>query len=154
MLRRPEAVERLTGALAGADRVVLLGDTLELRERPMAALLGIVRPVFERLAPVLAGKPVTLVPGNHDHQLGQPWLARAQVAGRPLGSENEWPVTEADGAAGVFASWLPGSEVTLAYPGLRLEGPGPPQHVRVVQRSQVEIRDDGGRHPRDGGSRR
>ena len=82
MLRRPEALERLSGTLASADRVVLLGDTLELRERPMAALLGIVRPVFERLAPALAGKPVTLVPGNHDHQLGEPWLAAA-AAGRP-----------------------------------------------------------------------
>jgi len=29
---------------------------------------------------------------------------------------------EADGPAGVLASWLPGSQLTLAYPGLRLEG--------------------------------
>ena len=123
MLRRPEALERLTAALASADRVVLLGDTLELRERPMAALLGIVRPVFERLAPVLAGKPVTLVPGNHDHQLGEPWLARLRLAGRALGSENEWLVapTEENGPAGVLASWLSRSEVRLAYPGLHLE---------------------------------
>lgn len=124
MLRRPGALERLIAALEGADRVVLLGDTLELRERPVAALLELVRPLFERLAPALAGKRITLVPGNHDHQLGQPWLARGQVAGRPLGSENEWPVAagEADGPAGVLASWLPRSEVTIAYPGLRLEG--------------------------------
>jgi hypothetical protein len=121
MLRRPGVMERLLGALEGADRVVLLGDTLELRERPLAVLLELVRPLFERLAPVLAGKRVTLVPGNHDYQLGQPWLARAQVAGRPLRPENEWPVSEADGAAGVLASWLPRSEVTLAYPGLYLE---------------------------------
>lgn len=123
MLRRPGAIERLAAALEAADRVVLLGDTLELRERPVAALLELARPLFERLAPALAGKRVTLVPGNHDHQLGQPWLTRAQVAGQPLGSENEWPVTGAqtDGAAGVLASWLPRSEVTLAYPGLQLE---------------------------------
>ena len=87
MLRRPGALERLSGALEGADRVVLLGDTLELRERPVAALLELVRPLFEQLAPALAGKRVTLVPGNHDHQLGQPWLTRAQVAGQPLGSK-------------------------------------------------------------------
>jgi predicted phosphodiesterase len=123
MLRRPGALERLIAALEGADRLVLLGDTLELRERPVAALLELVRPLFEALAPTLAGKSVTLVPGNHDHQLGQPWLARAQLAGRPLGSENEWTVTvdETDGPAGVLASWLPRSEVTLAYPGVRLE---------------------------------
>ncbi|MEA2362163.1 MAG: hypothetical protein QOD71_1308 [Thermoleophilaceae bacterium] len=122
MLRRPGALDRLVAALEGADRVVLLGDTLEMRERPVAALLEVVRPLFERLAPVLAGKRVTVVPGNHDHQLGQPWLGRAQLAGRPLGPGNEWPVAagEADGVAGVLASWLPGSEVTVAYPGLYL----------------------------------
>jgi hypothetical protein len=120
MLRRPDALERLIAALDGADRLVLLGDTLELRERPIAEALEVVRPVFERLAPALAGKRVTLVPGNHDHQLAQPWLARAQLAGRPLGAENEWPVAAADGAAGVLASWLERSELTLAYPGLRL----------------------------------
>jgi predicted phosphodiesterase len=123
MLRRPGAVDRLIAALEGADRVVLLGDTLELRERPIASLLEIVRPVFEQLAPALAGRRVTIVPGNHDHQLGRPWLDRARLAGRALGPENEWPVTagEADGAAGVLASWLARSEVTLAYPGLWLQ---------------------------------
>jgi predicted phosphodiesterase len=122
MLRRPGVPERLVAALEGADRVVLLGDTLELRERPIAGLLEMVRPVFDRLAPVLAGKRVTLVPGNHDHQLGAPWLGRARLEGRPLGAENEWPVKAGtdDGPAGVLASWLPRSEVTLAYPGLRL----------------------------------
>jgi predicted phosphodiesterase len=123
MARRPEALERLVEALSGADRVVVLGDLLELRERPVAALLEVVRPVFERLAPALAGKPVTLVPGNHDHQLGEPWLARARLAGRPLGSEHLWPVRSRpeDGPAGVIASWLERAELTLAYPGLWLD---------------------------------
>ena len=123
MLRRPGAVERLAEALRPADRVVLLGDTLELRERPVAALLEVVRPVFERLAPALAGKPVTIVPGNHDHQLGEPWLARERLAGRPLGPESAWRIPPGDehGPAGEIASWLPRSELTLAYPGLRLE---------------------------------
>jgi predicted phosphodiesterase len=122
MLRRPGALERLTAVLERADRVVLLGDTLELRERPVAPLLEVVRPLFERLAPVLAGKPVTLVPGNHDHQLGEPWLARLRVTGGALGSENELPLAPGDSSVGaVVASWLPRSEVSLAYPGLRLE---------------------------------
>jgi predicted phosphodiesterase len=122
MLRRPGAVDRLAAALERADRVVLLGDTLELRERPVAQLLHVVRPVFDRLAPALAGKPVTLVPGNHDHQLGEPWLARRRLAGAELGSENEWRVAAGDESiAGVLASWLPRSELSLAYPGLRLE---------------------------------
>jgi predicted phosphodiesterase len=121
VLRAPEALERLAAALAPADRVVLLGDTLELRERPLAELLAVVRPRFERLAPALAGKRLTLVPGNHDHQLAEPWLSRMRLTGRPLAAEYEWQVAPDDGAAGVLSSWLPRSELTLAYPGLRLE---------------------------------
>jgi predicted phosphodiesterase len=120
--RRPEALDRLAAALEPAERVVLLGDALELRERPIADLLEAVRPRFERLAAVLSGKRVVLVPGNHDHALTEPWLARERLAGRPLGAEQQWPVEagERDGAAGRMASWLPGAEVTLAYPGLWL----------------------------------
>ena len=120
--RRPDALERLRGALARADRVVVLGDALELRERPVATLLQDVRPVIERLGEVVAGKRLTLVPGNHDHALAEPWLARARLAGRPLGADNEWPVEAGheQGPAGVIASWLPQTELTLAYPGLWL----------------------------------
>jgi len=120
--RRPGALERLAGALDGAERVVLLGDVLELRERPLAQLLDLVRPFFEQLGPALDGKRVTVVPGNHDHALVEPWLGRQRLAGNTLGSMNEWPIgtPEVDGPAGVIASWLPGSEVTLAYPGLAL----------------------------------
>jgi predicted phosphodiesterase len=122
LARRSGALERLIGALEGADRVVLLGDVLELRERPVAQKLEIVKPFFEQLGEGLEGRRLTLVPGNHDHALAEPWLARRRLAGEPLGSRNEWPVgaSQADGAAGVIASWLPKAEVTLAYPGLDL----------------------------------
>ncbi|MET0510350.1 MAG: metallophosphoesterase [Thermoleophilaceae bacterium] len=122
LVRHPEALDRLLAALDGAERVVFLGDMLELRERPLAPLLGEVRPVFEGLRETLADKRVTLVPGNHDHALAEPWLARRRLAGGTLRSEHEWPVAPgtADGPAGVIASWLRGAEVTLAYPGLQL----------------------------------
>jgi hypothetical protein len=120
--RQPEALERLAEALEPADRVVLLGDLLEMRERPLADLLEVTRPFFERLAEVVDGVPVTLVGGNHDHALVEPWLARERLAGRVLAPANEWPVEagERDGAAGRIATWLPGAEVTIAYPGLWL----------------------------------
>jgi hypothetical protein len=120
--RRADALERLVGALAAADRIVLLGDVLELRERPLAPMLELVRPLFERLGEATAGKSLTLVPGNHDHSLADPWLAPARLAGRQLGAENEWPVEpgERHGPAGIIASWLPGTALTLAYPGLCL----------------------------------
>ena len=88
----------------------------------MAALLGIVRPVFERLP--------RRWPASRDAGAGQPrpparraMAGPAAAGGRALASENEWRVApgDSDGPAGVLASWLPRSEVTLAYPGLRLE---------------------------------
>jgi hypothetical protein len=120
--RRRDAMEHLAEALDPADRIVLLGDLLEMRERPLAELLDVTRPFFERLAETVAGKSVVLMAGNHDHQLAEPWLARERLAGRPLGPENEWPVEadERNGAAGWIASVLSGAELTIAYPGLRL----------------------------------
>ena len=112
--------EQLLAALAEADRVVMLGDALELRERPLAEALEVTRPFFEALAEATAGKRLTLVPGNHDHALAEPWLARLRLDGTPLGPEQEWEVAAADGAAGRLAALLPETEVRLAYPGLKL----------------------------------
>ena len=122
LARRPGALERLAEGVEAAERIVLLGDALEMRERPLADLLETARPFLERLGEAAAGKRVTLVPGNHDHALAEPWLARERLAGRRLEAENEWPVEagERDGAAGRMASWMPEAEVTLAYPGLWL----------------------------------
>jgi Calcineurin-like phosphoesterase len=119
---RPDALERLADALRPADRIVLLGDLLEMRERSLADLLEVTRPFFERLADATSGTRVTLVAGNHDHELAEPWLARERLAGGLLTSESEWPVEACHrhGAAGRIASWLSGAEVTLAYPGLWL----------------------------------
>ncbi|HZG50448.1 MAG TPA: metallophosphoesterase [Thermoleophilaceae bacterium] len=112
--------DRLLGALEGAERVVLLGDTVELRERPLAEALEGVRPFFVALGEALAGRRVVLAPGNHDHGLGGPWLARLRLDGAALESQGEWPVAPGDGAAGRIASWMPEVELSLAYPGLWL----------------------------------
>ena len=118
--RGEDARERLLAALDGADHVVLLGDVLELREMPLARLLGLTRPFFEALGEVTAGRRVTLVPGNHDHVIADPWLARLRIEGGELGPVNEWPVEAGDGVAGLLARWMPRAEVGVAYPGLML----------------------------------
>lgn len=78
------------GALAGVERLVLLGDTLELRQGPPREALAVAGPLVAELGAALgsAGE-IVLVPGNHDHALAAPWLARrAQgAAAAPLGLE-------------------------------------------------------------------
>jgi len=118
--REGKPLEALAEAVAGADRLVLLGDIVELRERPLAQALETARPLLEAVGRAMAGRPVVLVPGNHDHALAEPWLARLRLNGERLPSEAEWPVGAEDGPAGRMAAWMPDSEVTLAYPGLRL----------------------------------
>jgi predicted phosphodiesterase len=118
--REGRPLAALAEAVSDADRLVLLGDVVELRERPLAQALEVGRPVFEALGRALAGRPVVLVPGNHDHALSEPWLTRLRLNGDALGSEAVWTVGAEDSAAGRLAAWMPDCEVTLAYPGLRL----------------------------------
>lgn len=117
VLRRPRALDAFTDALAGADRLVLLGDTLELRQRSVAAVLASAEPVLRTLGERLAGRQVLLVPGNHDHALLAPWLRRRGV---PLGLDARCPPAEASHAAERVAAMLAPAEVELAYPGVWL----------------------------------
>ena len=120
IVREPERRERLVAALEDADRVVLLGDALELRQRPVAAVLEIARPLFEALGRALAGRRLVIVPGNHDHGLAGPWLERLRLDGAEPAADAEWAVNGSDGLAGRLAQAMPEVEVTLAYPGLVL----------------------------------
>ncbi|QEC49969.1 hypothetical protein FSW04_21970 [Baekduia soli] len=121
VLRRPEARPPLLAEVAGADRLVLLGDTLELRQGPVREALGRAEPVLRDLAGALPrGAEVVLVPGNHDYALAAPWLA---AHAGPLGLETWIAPAEASPAAGQVAAWLGAGEgraVDLAYPGLWL----------------------------------
>jgi hypothetical protein len=109
---------RLLDEIAGADRVVLLGDVLELRERPLAATLASARPFFEDLGSAMAGRPVILVPGNHDHRLAEPLLEELALAGRNLELEHHGAPVER--AVQMIAGWLGEAELDLTYPGVWL----------------------------------
>ena len=77
MLRREESREPLLDALADVDRLVLLGDVLELRHGPVRDALSAARPVLSAIGEALGpGREVVLVPGNHDHHLLGAWLER------------------------------------------------------------------------------
>jgi len=108
----------LLDELAGADRLVLLGDVLELRELPLATVLDAARPFFEELGEAIAGRPAILVPGNHDHRLAEPLLEQLALSATPLGLQHHAPL--AGEAVTRLARWLGDAELRLAYPGLWL----------------------------------
>ncbi|HEX5924077.1 MAG TPA: metallophosphoesterase [Baekduia sp.] len=124
VLRDPVARESLLVELARTSRLVLLGDTLELRHGPAREALARARPALEAIGAALpAGAEVVLVPGNHDHALAAPWLdSRAQ---RPLGHETRVKPGTASALARQVAGWLGGAAdhnvaVEIAYPGVWL----------------------------------
>src|SRR5437870_3254520 len=86
LLRRPELRAPLLELASEAERVVLLGDVLELRHGPPREALAAARPFLCELGRALAGGELTVVAGNHDHALIEPWLARRgeQDAPEPL----------------------------------------------------------------------
>ena len=81
LLRRPEMRAPLLEALAGVDRLVILGDGLELRESPHREAAEIAGPLFADLGQALGPDgEIVLMAGNHDHGLVAGWIdARLQT---------------------------------------------------------------------------
>jgi predicted phosphodiesterase len=121
LLSRPSALRALAGALADANELVLLGDVVELRERPLAHVMAVARPTLEELGRSVAGKRVTIVPGNHDYQLAAPLVESLQMrdggAAAPLGLET-FADPPAAGPLAAVAGALGAERVRIAYPGL------------------------------------
>jgi hypothetical protein len=118
LLRRPPAREALEAALSEVERLVLLGDVVELRERPAAEALAGARPVLEALGAALGpDRGVLLVAGNHDHRLVAPWLGRRRAQRRSLGLEQRFAPDDASPAIAQIAGWLAPARVEVAYPG-------------------------------------
>jgi predicted phosphodiesterase len=120
LLRRPELRAPLVAAAEGVDRVVLLGDVIELRHGPPREALAAARPFFEDLGRALAGRELVVLAGNHDHAMIEPWLSRRaeEPAPAPLGLEQLLGPAEASPMLERFAEWAAPASVTAAYPGL------------------------------------
>jgi hypothetical protein len=120
LLRREELREPLLRAIADVDRVVLLGDVLELRHGPPREALAAAQPFFEQLGRALAGRELVLVAGNHDHALIEPWLAlRAELPNPvPLGLQQLIEPADASPMVKRLADWAAPARVRFAYPGL------------------------------------
>lgn len=123
VLRRPAALEALQAAVAGVDRLVLLGDTVELLEgRPRRALERAHQPL--RVLGETLGREgeIIIVPGNHDHVLVRPFLRARRAAQRPLGIATRVPARSSPGLQALVATLRP-ARVRVQYPGTWL-GPG------------------------------
>jgi len=115
VLARERVRETLLSALEGVDRLVLLGDTLELRQTTFREIIDRAAPALRAIGERLEGRTVVVVPGNHDHVLAAAWLGRRE---HPLGLENRVAPERASHAAQELASVLAPANVELAYPGL------------------------------------
>jgi UDP-2,3-diacylglucosamine pyrophosphatase LpxH len=116
--RDPEVRRALLDEIGSAERLVLLGDALELRDLPLARVLELVQPFFEELGEAMAGRRIVLVPGNHDHRLAEPLLEEVALSGTGLGLEHR--ALPAAGPASHIAAWLGEAELSIAYPGIWL----------------------------------
>lgn len=119
VLREPAVRRALLAEIGGADRVVLLGDVVELRDLPLGVALAAARPFFEELGEALGGREVVLVAGNHDHRFAEPLLDQLSLSGAPrLGLEHFYDPSP--GPTAEIATWLGDARLGLAYPGIWL----------------------------------
>ena len=120
VLRSERLRAPLLAALADVDRLVLLGDVLELRQGPPRDAMAAARPFFEDLGDALGGRELVITAGNHDHALIEPWLVgrgEEQVPA-PLAPEQLLEPAEVSPALARIAGWASPARVRVAYPGL------------------------------------
>lgn len=115
VLRRPAALERLLAALDDVDRLVLLGDVVELalrrhRRDPLTAAAPVLRAIGDRMG---SSREIILVPGNHDWVMVRHW---ALERGAQLGLGDAVPCDATESLAAVTAQLGPAT-VRVSYPG-------------------------------------
>ncbi|HEY2054117.1 MAG TPA: metallophosphoesterase, partial [Solirubrobacterales bacterium] len=118
VVRDPEIRAVLLAELRGADRVILLGDIVELRERPLGAALDHALPFFTELGAAVGDVEVVLVPGNHDARFAEPLLDELSVEDAPLPLDAIADPTP--GPTATIAAALSPARLRIAYPGIWL----------------------------------
>ena len=153
ILRRPAAMEPLLDALAGVDRLVLLGDLVELLEGRPARAMEVAEPVLRAIGQRLdRGAEVVVVPGNHDGELVGPWLAANGVS---PALDAVVPL-DATPVLAQFTAWLAPAQVRVRYPGVWLSEDVWATHGHYLDRHLLPETAFGiargvlGRLPRDG----
>lgn len=117
VLRRPEPQRKLLEALDGVERLVLLGDIVELMSGRARQAMDAAEPVLRSVGECLMrGAEVVIVAGNHDKPLVREWV-RARRS--HLSVDTPVPLT-ASWALSRLASWFPAARVRANYPGVWL----------------------------------
>jgi hypothetical protein len=121
VLRDAARLEPLLEAAATVERVVLLGDVIELRHGPVREALSAAGPALSALGEAVGGGEIVIVPGNHDHHLLTGWLdRRARNAPPPaLTLEQAVDWRQGETLATVIRRLAP-AQVRVAYPGVWL----------------------------------
>jgi UDP-2,3-diacylglucosamine pyrophosphatase LpxH len=117
VLTRPEPLRRLLGAIDDIERLVLLGDTVELMEGRQQQAMEVAEPVLRAIGARLGpDRQVIVVPGNHDAPLVRSWV---RTHGAELRSDT--PIAPA-ATPTLFrlTSWLTPARVRVRYPGVWL----------------------------------
>jgi len=116
-LERPRPLELLLEALAGYQRLVLLGDTVELLETRSSDSFPRAEPILRSIGAALGpDRVVVLVPGNHDHGLIRDW---SRIQGDNLEREAVVP-HDASPLLAQLVSWIAPARVEVRYPGVWL----------------------------------
>src|SRR4051812_3163221 len=123
LLRRADLREPLLEALQDVDRLVILGDGLELREAAHRDAVEIAGPFFKAVGAALgAGKELIVLSGNHDHGIAGGWID-ARLQSEPagfLGLEQRFAPADAGPLARRLEDAARPAPLQLAYPGLWL----------------------------------
>src|SRR6201999_1482598 len=118
VVRDPGIRAILLEELRGADRLILLGDAIELRERPLGTALDLALPALAEIGAALGDAEVVLVPGNHDARLAEPLLDDLSIAGAPLALDST--ADPSPGPTAAIAAALTPARLRIAYPGIWL----------------------------------
>ena len=123
LLRRGELRAVLVEALRPGDRLVILGDGLELREVPVRGAAALAEALLREAGEALgADGEIVMLAGNHDHGLVTGWMDTQLMQSDPpvLGLEARIAPQDAGPLGRALAEAARPATLGFAYPGIRL----------------------------------
>jgi hypothetical protein len=153
VLRRPEPLHRLLRSLQDVERLVLLGDIVELMEGRAQEAMAVAEPVLREVAGALSREAeVVVVPGNHDRPMVREWLRAHRSS---LAVDTSIPLGASRTLSRVI-SWFSPLAVRAHYPGVWLSDRVWATHGHYLDRHLMPVSAYGvtrgllSRRPRDG----